>query len=164
MKERFQKNPHLIPQNSTKMKRRVILKKSQLKRINEATSVNIAANAADNSLSAFSKVATDTNTTADIQKAKVAGDVNLVVGGPDSSDEQPVQTINVANGQTVADAISDQGSDELIRNGSRMCITGDGLGEAVVFTKKKLEEARLAKIKRDGVTLSKRELKEQFLK
>lgn len=164
MKERFQKNHHLIPQNLTKMKRRVILKKSQLKRINEATSVNIAANAADNSLSAFSKVATDTNTTADIQKAKVAGDVNLVVGGPDSSDEQPVQTINVANGQTVADAISDQGSDELIRNGSRMHITGDGLGEAVVFTKKKLEEARLAKIKRDGITLSKRELKEQFLK
>jgi hypothetical protein len=144
--------------------KKVILKKSQLKKIQEASSVNIAANATDNSLSAFSKVATDTNTTADIQKAKVAGDVNLVVGGPDSSDDQPVQTINVANGQTVADAINNQGSDELVRNGSRLCITGDGLGESLVFTKKTLEEARLSKIKRSGKVLTKKELTERFLK
>jgi hypothetical protein len=144
--------------------KKVILKKSQLKKIQEASSVNIAANASDNSLSAFSKIATDTNTSADIQKAKVAGDVNLVVGGPDSSDDQPVQIVNVNKGQSVADAISDQGNDELIRNGSRLCVTGDGIGESYVFTKKILKEARLAKIKREGYTLTKKELLESLLK
>lgn len=143
------------------MKKTIIIKKSQIKQIKE--SVNIAANAADNSLSAFSKAATDTSTMADVQKAKVAGDVNLVIGGPDTNDEQPTQVINVANGQTVADAIADQGSDELTRNGSGMRITGDGLGESFIFSKKTLEEARLSKIKRDGKTLTKRELTKRFL-
>lgn len=144
--------------------KKIIIKKSQLNHIHEEASVNITATAADNSLSSFSKVATDTNTVSDIQKAKVAGDVNLIVGGPDSHDDQPVQNITVANGQSVADAISDQGSDELIRNGSRLSITGDGLDESVVFNKKTLEEVRLSKIKQNGFVFTKKELTEHFLK
>jgi hypothetical protein len=144
--------------------KKIIIKKSQLNRIHEEASVNIAATASDNSLSSFSKAATDTNTVSDIQKAKVAGDVNLIVGGPDSHDDQPVQNITVANGQTVADAISDQGSDELIRNGSRLSITGDGLDESVIFNKKTLEEVRLSKIKQNGLVFTKKELTEHFLK
>lgn len=141
--------------------KKVVLNKKQVKYLEE---VNIVANAADNSLSSFSKAASDTNTTADIQKAKTAGDVNLLVGGPDSSDEQPIQAVNVAPGQTVADAIGDQASDELIRNGSRISVTGDGLGESIVFTKRILKEARLAKIKKDGKVMTKKELTESLLK
>ena len=144
--------------------KKVIFRKSQINRLCEESTVNIAANAPDNSLSSFSKVATDTNTISDIQKAKVAGDVNLMIGGPDSNDNQPVQNIMVAKGQTVADAISDQGSDELVRNGSKLNITGDGLGECFIFTKKTLEEARLSKMKRNGLVLTKKELTERFLK
>ena len=141
--------------------KKVVLNKKQVKYLEE---VNIVANATDNSLSSFSKAASDTNTTADIQKAKTAGDVNLLVGGPDSSDEQPIQAVNVAPGQTVSDAIGDQASDELIRNGSRVSVTGDGLGESIVFTKRILKEARLAKIKKDGKVMTKKELTESLLK
>ena len=140
--------------------KKVVLNKKQVKYLEE---VNIVANAADDSLSSFSKAASDTNTTADIQKAKTAGDVNLLVGGPDSSDEQPIQAVNVAPGQTVADAIGDQASDELIRNGSRISVTGDGLGESIVFTKRILKEARLAKIKKEGKVMTKKELTNIFL-
>lgn len=137
--------------------KKIIINTKQVDYLKEST-VNISSMADDNSLSSFSKVATNTNTTADIQKAKVGGDVNLTISGPDSNDDQPVQVVNVNKGQTVSDAINDQGSDELIRNGSRLCITGDGIGESYVFTKKALQEARLAKIKKEGYTLTKKEL------
>ena len=137
--------------------KKIIINTKQVDYLKEST-VNISSMADDNSLSSFSKVATNTNTTADIQKAKVGGDVNLTISGPDSNDDQPVQVVNVNKGQTVSDAINDQGNDELIRNGSRLCITGDGIGESYVFTKKALQEARLAKIKKEGYTLTKKEL------
>lgn len=143
--------------------KRIIINTRQVDYINESA-VNISSMADDNSISSFSKVATSPQTTSDVQKAKVGGDVNLTISGPDSSDDQPVQVVNVNKGQSVADAISDQGNDELIRNGSRLCITGDGIGESYVFTKKILKEARLAKIKREGYTLTKKELLESLLK
>jgi hypothetical protein len=100
----------------------------------------------------------------DIQKAKVAGDVNLTISGPKSNDDQPVQSVNVAPGQTVADAIGDQADDGLIRNGGKVSVTGDGLGESYIFTKKTLEEARLMKIRKDGRVMTKKELTESLLK
>lgn len=141
--------------------KRIVLNKKQINHLQE---VNIVTTASDNSLSSFSKSASDTNTMADIQKAKVAGDVNLMISGPKSDDEQPVQSVNVSPGQTIADAIGDQADDGLIRNGGRVSVTGDGLGESYVFTKKTLEEARLAKIKRDGKVMTKKELTKSLLK
>lgn len=141
--------------------KKIVLNKKQVKHLQE---VNIATTAPDNSLSSFSKTANDTNTIADIQKAKVAGDVNLTISGPNSNDDQPVQSVNVAQGQTVADAIGDQADDGLIRNGGKVSVTGDGLGESYIFTKKTLEEVRLAKIKRDGRVMTKKQLTESLLK
>jgi hypothetical protein len=141
--------------------KKIFLNTKQIDYLNEA---NIVATAADNSLSSFAKTATDTNTTSDIQKAKVAGDVNLVISGPKSNDNQPTQAVNVAAGQTVSDAIGDQANDDLIRNGGKVAITGDGLGESHVFTKKTLEEVRLRNLRRNGVIMSKRDLTEKILK
>ena len=132
--------------------------------LNEANAVNIAAQAKDNSLSSFSTAASDTNTISDVQKAKVAGDVNLVVSGPDSNDSQPRQVVNVADGDTIQNAIASQASDEIIRNGGSLSIIGDGLGESYIFSKKSLEEARLAKMRRDGKVMTKKELTESLLK
>ena len=132
--------------------------------LNEENTVNIAAQAKDNSLSSFTTAASDTNTVSDIQKAKSAGDVNLVVNGPDSNDTQPRQVVNVAAGDTVQNALADQANDELIRNGGSVLINGDGLGESYIFSKKKLEELRLAKMKKDGKVMTKKELRESFLK
>lgn len=132
--------------------------------LNEENSVNIAAQAKDNSLASFTKTAGDTNTVSDIQKAKVAGDVNLVLSGPKTNDEQPKQVVNVAAGDTVQNALTTQANDELIRNGGSVSVCGDGLGESYVFSKKALEEARLAKMRKDGKVMTKKELTESFLK
>ena len=144
--------------------KRLIISQRHLNCLNEEDTINIAAQAKDNSLSSFSTAASDTNTMSDIQKAKNAGDVSLVVNGPNSNDNQPQQVINVSNGDTVQNAIATQGNDELIRNGGSLKINGDGFGESVVFTKKMIEEVRLNKIKKEGRVLTKKELTESFLK
>lgn len=143
--------------------KKIIITRSHLKHLNEENVVNIGAQASDNSVSSFTKIATDTNTTSDIQKAKVAGDVNLMINGPKTNDSQPTQIINVGNGDTIQNAMADQANDELIRNGSSVKIVGDGIGESFVFTKKTIEEARLAKIKKEGKVFSKKELIETFI-
>lgn len=143
--------------------KKVIISQKQLAYLNEENSVNISAQAKDNSLSSFSTAATDTNTVSDIQKAQVAGDVNLVVNGPETNDSQPTQHINVAAGDTIQNALSTQANDELIRNGGNVRITGDGISENNIFTKKQIEEIRLANIKREGKTMTKKELIEMFL-
>lgn len=132
--------------------------------LNEENAVNIAAQARDNSLSSFSTAASDPNTISDIQKAKSAGDVNVVVSGPESNDTQPKQVVNVVPGDTVQNALSDQASDELIRNGGSVILGGDGLGESFIFNKKTIEEVRLAKIKKEGKIMTKKELRESLLK
>ena len=144
--------------------KRIIISQRHMQYLNEENTVNIAAQAKDNSLSSFSAAATDTNTTSDVQKAKTAGDVNLVITGPDSNDAQPKQVVNVAAGDTIQSAIAGQANDDLIRKGGSVLLGGDGLGESYIFNKKTIEEARLAKIKRDGKVMTKKELRESLLK
>lgn len=144
--------------------KKIIISQRHLAQLNEEDSVNISAQANDNSLSSFSSAASSPNTVSDIQKAQTAGDVNLVVSGPESKDTQPQQIVNVGVGDTVQNAINTQANDELIRNGGSLKISGDGFGESVVFSKKMVEEARLAKIKRDGKVMTKKELTNSFLK
>lgn len=142
--------------------KKIIINNKHLNQIYEA--VNIAAQAANNNLSSFTKVVNDTNTTSDIQKASVAGDVNLVINGPKTDDKQPTQVVNVANGDTIQNAVSQQANDEIIRNGGSVKVTGDGLGESIIFTKKQINEIRLANMKKNGKVLSKKELINTFLK
>ena len=152
-----------MPQNLSNMKT-IIINKRHMNYLNEVNAVNVAAQAKDNSLSSFTTAASDTNTVSDIQKAKIAGDVNLVVTGPKSDDTQPKQVVNVANGDTVQNALADQASDEIIRNGGSVVLSGDGIGESLVFSKKKLEEIRLNRIKKNGIVMSKKELTEKWQK
>jgi hypothetical protein len=142
--------------------RKIIINNNHLRHLYEENSVNIATQAKDNNLSSFVNVASNSNTQSDIQKASVAGDVNLVVNGPKTNDSQPTQQINVAAGDTLQNALTTQANDELIRNGGSVKITGDGLGETIVFTKKQLKEVRLANIKKNGRVLSKKDLIKTF--
>ena len=48
--------------------KRIIISQRHMQYLNEENTVNIAAQAKDNSLSSFSAAATDTNTASDIQK------------------------------------------------------------------------------------------------
>ena len=127
--------------------RKIIITKNQLLILNE-NAVNIAATAKGNTISDFSNTMSDTNTQTDINKAGRVGDVNLTISGPDSNDSQPLQTINVAPGDTAQNAIKNQANDDLIRSGGSIKISGDGFGESKVYTKKTIEEIRLNKRKK----------------
>ena len=127
--------------------RKIIITKNQLLKLNENV-VNIAATAKGNTISDFSNTMSDTNTQTDINKAGRVGDVNLTISGPDSNDSQPLQTINVAPGDTAQNAIKNQANDDLIRSGGSIKISGDGFGESKVYTKKTIEEIRLNKRKK----------------
>ena len=142
--------------------KKVIISSRQLGLLNEADTTTIGVNAANDSLSDFSQAATSPTTNADIQKAKNTGDVDLVINGPNTNNEEPTQMINVADGDTVQSAIQKQGNDALIRKGGSMRITGDGFGESKVFTKKMVEEARLEKMKNEGRVMTKKQLRESF--
>lgn len=142
----------------------MIITAKQLGCLNEEESVTIGVNAQNDTLADFSRAASDPNTTADIQKAKDAGDVNLVVNGPGTTDNEPTQMIDVAAGDTIQNAIAKQGNDALVRRGAAMKITGDGFGESKVYTKKSVEEARLRKIREEGRIMTKKQLRESFKK
>lgn len=139
--------------------KRIIINKSQLLKLNEENSVNLDVQAKNNTTSDFINAATDSTTIGDINKAQAAGDVNLVINGPNSNDSQPVQRINVAKGDTIQNALNNQANDELIRNGGSAIVGGDGItNENHVYTKKMLEEIRLSNMKKNGEVLSKKEL------
>lgn len=134
-----------------------------MRALNEEGAINISAQSKSNDVSSFSQAATSTNTQQDVQKAKSAGDVNLIVSGPDTSDDVPQQEINVGNGDTVQNAIASQANNELIQQGGSLKITGDGFGESKVYTKKSIEEARLKKMRKEGRVFTKKSLRESFM-
>lgn len=141
----------------SKMKK-VIITRNQLKMINE-NMVNITAKAGGNSTSDFINTVGNVNTQNDINKAGRVGDVNLTISGPESNDTQPVQTVNVAPGETAQTAIQNQANDDLIRAGGKVEVTGDGFGESKIFTKKMVEEARIDSMRKTGKVMTKKELK-----
>ena len=127
-------------------------------RILKEENVNISAQARTNSLADFANAAGNGNTQSDTRKASgVGGDVSLTISGPDTTDNQPQQQVNVANGQSLQDAITTQANDTLIRNGGSLKVSGDGISEGYTFKKKRIEEARLAKMRREGCTISKKD-------
>lgn len=142
---------------------RVIITRNQLRKLNE-NAVNIAAKAGGNTTSDFVNTIGNVNTQNDINKAGRVGDVNLTISGPESNDTQPIQTVNVAPGETAQSAIQNQANDDLIRAGGKVEVSGDGFGESRIFTKKIVEEARVNSMRKNGKIMTKRELKENFKK
>lgn len=141
----------------------MIITRSQLKALNEENTINISTMAKDNNLNSFSTAAADTHTQSDIQKAKTAGDVNLVINGPKTSDNMPRQEINVGAGDTVQNAIAKQGNNELLQQGGSMQITGDGFGESKIYSKKMVEEARLKNMYNESKIFTKKQINEEIL-
>ena len=141
----------------SKMKK-VIITRNQLKMINENI-VIITSKAGGNSTSDFINTVGNVNTQNDINKAGRVGDVNLTISGPESNDTQPVQTVNVAPGETAQSAIQNQANEDLIRAGGKVEVTGDGFGESKIFTKKMVEEARIDSMRKTGKVMTKKELK-----
>jgi hypothetical protein len=146
--------------------KKIILTAKQAKYLTEENAVNISAQSKDNTTSGFINAATNPNTISDINKASVAtSDVNLVISGPESNDNQPQQVVNVTNGDSVQTAMTNQTNDELIRNGGSVVVKGDGfVSETKIFTKKTIEEAKLKKLRENSIVYTKKELSERIKK
>ena len=139
--------------------KKIIVTSKQAKYLTEDNAANIAVQSKDNTTNGFINAATNSKTTAYINNAsRVAPDVNLIVSGPNSNDSQPQQVVNVANGDTIQNAISQQANDDLIKNGGSVKVMGNSLGEAKMFTKKTIEEARLKKLRENTISYSKKDL------
>ena len=140
--------------------KKIIITRSQLNKLNE-NAVNIIAKAGGNTTSDYINTVSNVNTQADINKASRVGDVNLTISGPESNDTQPVQTINVAPGETAQSAIQQQANDDLIRAGGKVEVSGDGfVNETKIFTKKMVEEARINSMRKNGKVMTKKELRD----
>ena len=140
--------------------KKIIITRSQLNKLNE-NAVNIIAKAGGNTTSDYINTVSNVNTQADINKASRVGDVNLTISGPESNDTQPVQTINVAPGETAQSAIQQQANDDLIRAGGSVEVKGDGfVNETKIFTKKMVEEARINSMRKNGKVMTKKELRD----
>lgn len=139
--------------------KKIIVTSKQAKYLTEGNAANIAVQSKDNTTNGFINAATNSNTISDINNAsRVASDVNLVISGPNSNDSQPQQVVDVANGDTIQNALSQQTNDDIIKNGGSVKVIGDNLGEAKVFTKKTIEEARLKKLRENTISYSKKDL------
>lgn len=139
--------------------KKIIVTSKQAKYLTEGNAANIAVQSRDNTTNGFINAATNSNTISDINNAsRVASDVNLVISGPNSNDSQPQQVVDVANGDTIQNALSQQTNDDIIKNGGSVKVMGDNLGEAKVFTKKTIEEARLKKLRENTISYSKKDL------
>ena len=120
--------------------------------INE-DAVNISAQAKGDNLSDYTTAITSPDTQSDIQKAKAGGNVSVTISGPNSNDSQPEQVVNVAQGQSIQNAMSSQANDALIRNGGKVKLTGDGINENTVFlTKEEFEGLRKKGLPIVGIT------------
>ena len=125
--------------------KKIIISKNQLFKLNEENSVNLDVTAKNNTTADFTNAATNTNTISDMNKAGVAGDVNLMIHGPQNDDTQPVQSVTVNAGDTIQNAINTQANDELIRNGGAVKVSGDGISETRCFSKKQRRRQWLIK-------------------
>ena len=142
--------------------KKIIITKNQLFKLNEENSVNVDVPAKNNTTADFTNAATNPNTVSDLNKASMVGDANLMIHGPQNNDSQPTQNVNVAAGDTIQNAIKTQANDELIRNGGSIKVSGDGIGESKVFSKKYIEEARLNQMKKTGVVMTKKQMSESL--
>ena len=108
----------------------------------------------------------DPSTTSDIQKAKaITPDVNAVVSGPQTTDNSPKIDVEVPAGGNVSDVFSKQPEigNAITNKGAQAFVHGDGFGESKQYTKKQIEEARLAEMRRTGTIMTKKELTENIL-
>ena len=143
------------------MTKKLIINEKQLKALNEIT---IGVNANGQSSSEYTKAATSPTTQGDIQKARgYAQDVDAVVSGPKSNDDSVVVDVDVPAGTTLQNVMNqNQENQAAINAGAKAKIHGDGFVTEQVFSKKQIEEARIANMKENGIHYTKKQLKESF--
>lgn len=149
--------------------KKIIVTRSQLKEVMKKKlkeDVDIAVKANGQTGQDYLTAIKDPNTTSDIQKAKsITPDVNAVVSGPQTTDSSPKIDVEVPAGGNISDVFSKQPEigNAITNKGAQAFVHGDGFGESKQYSKKQIEEARLAEMRRTGTVMSKKELRENII-
>ena len=129
--------------------------------------IDIAVKANNNTTSDYVTALKNPSTTNDIMKAKsITPDVNAVVSGPKTDDNSPKIDVEVPAGGSPEDVISKQPEigNAITNKGAQAFVHGDGFpNESKSYTKKQVEKARLAEMRRTGTIITKKELRENIL-
>lgn len=143
--------------------KRMIITAKQLSCLNEENNVNLSLNTNGNSIASYTN--TITQNRSDINQASKIGDPIIHISNPSSqngsNDNAITQHVEVGKGESIEGAMEKQLNPTATSTGGDVEISGDGIYETR-FNKKKVEEARLAKIRAEGRVMTKKQLRESF--
>ena len=124
---------------------KIILKKKQFKKINEENNVNVSIHSNGNDISSITNAVTQNRP--DIAAASKMGDPILHITNPNSqngsNDNAITQHVEVGKGESIEGAINQQLNPNVTSTGGDVEVSGDGIQEKRVYTKRQIEEARL---------------------
>lgn len=142
-------------------KKNIIINRSQLKKIDEAA--NVAVQAPSNNSGAFIQAANSSDAKGDFQTAKDSGgeETGMEVYGPNQNGVR--LAVDVPQGSTIGNALQEPEISGQIQKGASVVMRGKGLQyETKKYTKKQLEEVRIANLKKKSKTYTKKALLEVF--
>ena len=113
--------------------------------VNEQNTVNIGLSRTGDTIDSVTKAVTDNHE--DITKADNFGNPVLNITNPsNTNDDVPESYVDVPKNTDIGSAIRKQVNPSLLSAGGKIKVGGDGVGsvgEAKVFSKKQIEEARI---------------------
>lgn len=146
--------------------KKMIISRSQLRQLNEENNVNVSLNSTGNTIPAFTN--TIVQNKPDIMAAGKMGDPIIHISNPNSqngsNDNAITQHVEVGKGESIENAMEKQLNPTATSTGGDVEISGDGVYEGKRYSKKAIEEARLAKMRAEGRVMTKKQLREQFKK
>lgn len=162
-------NPEFIFENNmseAKKTKKIVLTTEQLNRIlREENTTTVQLNTTGNTIPSVTNTLLQNQDK--IRSASKYGDVDLHFSNPNagngSNDTVPTQHVEVNDGQNISQAINQQVNPTVLADGGDIEVSGDGVSEGKKFSKRMVEEARLDKIRQNGIVITKRALSESFL-
>ena len=152
-------------QNLSNMRKIIISASQAQKCLNEENNVNVSLNATGNNITAFANAVTQNKQ--DIMSAGKMGDPIIHISNPNSqngsNDNAITQHVEVGKNDSIENAIEKQLNPTATSQGGDVEISGDGIYE-MVYTKKQIDEARMKKMRSEGIVMTKQELIEMFRK
>ena len=143
--------------------KRMIITAKQLNCLNEENNVNLSLNTTGNTVASYTNAVTQNRS--DINQAGKMGDPIIHISNPNSqngsNDNAITQHVEVGKGESIEGAMQNQLNPTATSTGGDVEISGDGVYESR-FNKKKVEEARLAKMRSEGRVMTKKQLRESF--
>lgn len=150
----------------SKKTKKIVLTTEQLNRIlREENTTTVQLNTTGNTIPSVTNTLLQNQDK--IRSASKYGDVDLHFSNPNagngSNDTVPTQHVEVNDGQNISQAINQQVNPTVLADGGDIEVSGDGVSEGKKFSKRMVEEARLDKIRQNGIVITKRALSESFL-